>query len=192
MTEQTNPLTRQEPPASPTLKPGHRYLSIIAHVCGENARRLEDWKRNVVGGSQAPVSTHVTVYLAELTERLVAALASERAREALTLPHFEARWGAVRSFRPVTAVEYLHLEEGSASFERAHRALTEVLGPGAAPFPYVPHVTLGHGLSEAQVQKAREIFDALPARERTFVVERLHVYLSEGNSWEQIGILPLY
>ena len=191
MTAQENSSSPTTAPVSPTLKPGHRYLSVIAHVSGENVQRLEEWKRTVVGGAAAPISTHVTVYLAELNESLLAAVQSPQFREALDAPRFEARWGSVHSFRPVTEVEYLNLEAGKAEFERIHRDLVRMLGTGAAPFPYVPHVTLGHGLSEEQVASAREAFDSLPAERRTFTVDRLHCYSYDGQNWEEIGVLPL-
>ena len=191
MTAQENSSSPTTAPVSPTLKPGHRYLSVIAHVSGENVQRLEEWKRTVVGGAAAPISTHVTVYLTELTESLLATVQSPQFREALDTPRFEARWGSVHSFRPVTEVEYLNLEVGRAEFERIHRDLVRMLGTGAAPFPYVPHVTLGHGLSEEQVASARETFDSLPAEQRTFSVDHLHCYSYDGQNWEEIGALPL-
>lgn len=191
MTAQENSSSPSTAPVSPTLKPGHRYLSVIAHVSGENAQRLEEWKRTVVGGAAAPISTHVTVYLAELNESLLEAFQSPKVREALDVPRFEARWGTVHSFRPVTEVEYLNLEAGKAEFEQIHQKLVELFGAGAASFPYVPHVTLGHGLTEAQVANAHKVFDALPAEQRTFTVDHLHYYSYDGQNWEEIGVLPL-
>ena len=191
MTAQENSSSPTTAPVSPTLKPGRRYLSVIAHVSGENVQRLEEWKRAVAGGAVAPISTHVTVYLTELNESLLEAFQSPKVREALDVPRFEARWGTVHSFRPVTEVEYLNLEAGKAEFERIHRDLVRMLGTGAAPFPYVPHVTLGHGLSEEQVASAREAFDSLPAERRTFTVDHLHCYSYDGQNWEEIGVLPL-
>lgn len=191
MTAQENSSSPTKAPVSPTLKPGHRYLSVIAHVSGENAQRLEEWKRTVVGGAAAPISTHVTVYLAELNESLLEAFQSPKVREALDVPRFEARWGTVHSFRPVTEVEYLNLEAGKAEFEQIHQKLVELFGAGAASFPYVPHVTLGHGLTEAQVANAHKVFDALPAEQRTFTVDHLHYYSYDGQIWEEIGVLPL-
>ncbi|WP_314099279.1 2'-5' RNA ligase family protein [Rothia mucilaginosa] len=191
MTAQENSSSPTKAPVSPTLKPGHRYLSVIAHVSGENAQRLEEWKRTVVGGAAAPISTHVTVYLAELNESLLEAFQSPKVREALDVPRFEARWGTVHSFRPVTEVEYLNLEAGKAEFEQIHQKLVELFGAGAASFPYVPHVTLGHGLTEAQVANAHKVFDALPAEQRTFTVDHLHYYSYDGQNWEEIGVLPL-
>ena len=191
MTAQENSSSPTTAPVSPTLKPGRRYLSVIAHVSGENVQRLEEWKRAVAGGAVAPISTHVTVYLTELNESLMAEVQSPQLREALDTPRFEARWGSVHSFRPVTEVEYLNLEAGKAEFERIHRDLVRMLGTGAAPFPYVPHVTLGHGLSEEQVASAREAFDSLPAERRTFTVDHLHCYSYDGQNWEEIGVLPL-
>ena len=55
----------------------------------------------------------------------------------------------------------------------------------------MPHVTLGHGLTEEQVANAREVFDALPAEQRTFTVDHLHCYSYDGQNWEEIGVLPL-
>lgn len=191
MTAQENSSSPTKAPVSPTLKPGHRYLSVIAHVSGENAQRLEEWKRTVVGGAAAPISTHVTVYLAELNESLLEAFQSPKVREALDVPRFEARWGTVHSFRPVTEVEYLNLEAGKAEFEQIHQKLVELFGAGAASFPYVPHVTLGHGLTEAQVANAHKVFDALPAEQRTFTVDHLHCYSYDGQDWEEISVLPL-
>ena len=160
-------------------------------MSGENAQRLEEWKRTVVGGAAAPISTHVTVYLAELNESLLEAFQSPKVREALDVPRFEARWGTVHSFRPVTEVEYLNLEAGKTEFEQIHRKLVDLFGAGAASFPYVPHVTLGHGLTEEQAANAREVFDALPAERRTFTVDHLHYYSYDGQNWEEIGVLPL-
>jgi 2'-5' RNA ligase len=137
------------------------------------------------------MSTHVTVYVAELDDSLLDAVRSPQFSEDLGASRFEARWGSVHSFRPVTEVEYLNLEAGKAEFERIHRDLVRMLGTGAAPFPYVPHVTLGHGLSEEQVASAREAFDSLPAERRTFTVDRLHCYSYDGQNWEEIGVLPL-
>ena len=191
MTAQENSSSPTTAPVSPTLKPGHRYLSVIAHVSGENVQRLEEWKQAVAGGSVAPISTHVTVYMAELTESLLAAVQSPQLRVALDAPRFEARWGSVHSFRPVTEVEYLNLEAGKAEFEQIHQKLVELFGPGAASFPYVPHVTLGHGLTQEQVDHAREVFDALPAEQRTFTVDHLHCYSYDGQNWEEIRVLPL-
>ena len=191
MTAQENSSSPTKAPVSPTLKPGHRYLSVIAHVSGENAQRLEEWKRTVVGGAVAPISTHVTVYLAELNESLLEAFQSPKVREALDVPRFEARWGTVHSFRPVTEVEYLNLEAGKTEFKQIHQKLVDLFGAGAASFPYVPHVTLGHGLTEEQVANARKVFDALPAERRTFTVDHLHCYSYDGQNWEEIGVLPL-
>ena len=191
MTAQENSSSPTTAPVSPTLKPGHRYLSIIAHVSGENVQRLEEWKRAVAGGAAAPISTHVTVYIAELTESLLAAVQSPQFREALDAPRFEARWGSVHSFRPVTEVEYLNLEAGKTEFEQIHQKLVELFGTGAASFPYVPHVTLGQGLTQEQVDHAREVFDALPAEQRTFTVDHLHCYSYDGQDWEEIRVLPL-
>lgn len=191
MTEPREQSSPSEASVSPTLKPGHRYLSIIAHVSGKNAQRLEEWKRETTGVPAASMSTHVTVYVAELDDSLLDAVRSPQFSEDLGASRFEARWGSVHSFRPVTEVEYLNLEVGKAEFERIHRDLVRMLGTGAAPFPYVPHVTLGHGLSEEQVASAREAFDSLPSERRTFTVDRLHCYSYDGQNWEEIGVLPL-
>ena len=182
MTEPREQSSPSEASVSPTLKPGRRYLSIIAHVSGENAQRLEEWKRETTGVPTASMSTHVTVYVAELDDSLLDTVRSPRFSEDLGASRFEARWGSVHSFRPVTEVEYLNLEAGKAEFERIHRDLVRMLGTGAAPFPYVPHVTLGHGLSEEQVASAREAFDSLPAERRTFTVDRLHCYSYDGQN----------
>ena len=191
MTAQENSSSPSTAPVSPTLKPGHRYLSVIAHVSGENVQRLEEWKRTVVAGAASKNSNHHNEYLTELTESLLATVQSPQFREALDTPRFEARWGSVHSFRPVTEVEYLNLEAGKAEFEQIHQKLVELFGAGAASFPYVPHVTLGHGLSEEQVANARKVFDALPAEQRTFTVDHLHCYSYDGQDWEEITVLPL-
>ena len=81
MTAQENSSSPTTAPVSPTLKPGRRYLSVIAHVSGENVQRLEEWKRAVAGGAVAPISTHVTVYLTELNESLMVAVQSPQFRE---------------------------------------------------------------------------------------------------------------
>ena len=179
MTELREQSRPSEASASPTLKPGRRYLSIIAHVSGENAQRLEEWKQKTTGIPVASMSTHVTVYVAELDDFLLDTVCSPRFSEDLGASRLEARWGSVQSFRPVTEVDYLDLEAGKAEFEWIHQKLVQMLGTGAAPFPYV------------QVANAREVFDALPAEQRTFSVDYLHCYSYDGQNWEEIGVLPL-
>lgn len=191
MTEPREQSSPSEASVSPTLKPGRRYLSIIAHVSGENAQRLEEWKWETTGVPAASMSTHVTVYVAELDDSLLDTVRSPQFSEDLGASRFEARWGSVHSFRPVTEVEYLNLEAGKTEFEQIHQKLVELFGAGAASFPYVPHVTLGHGLTEEQVANAHEVFDALPAEQRTFTVDHLHYYSYDGQNWEEIGVLPL-
>lgn len=54
---------------SPTLHPGQRYLSLIAHVNGPLGQRLVDWKKRTGMTLPTDLSNHVTVYVSELTEQ---------------------------------------------------------------------------------------------------------------------------
>ena len=97
MTEPREQSSPSEASVSPTLKPGRRYLSIIAHVSGENAQRLEEWKWETTGVPAASMSTHVTVYVAELDDSLLDAVPSRQFPKTWAPRVSRRRWGSVHS-----------------------------------------------------------------------------------------------
>lgn len=177
---------------SPTLHPGQRYLSMIAHVRGTLAQRLTEWKKDVGIHLPADLSNHVTVYVSELTEQNENDWRSDAlARSLATIGAFQARAGGVCTFRPNSEVEYLGVSQGAETFTRLHHACVQELGQWATPFPYVPHITLGRSLMREQVQQAHRLFDDLTEEERSFTVDTLHVYAYDGADWEPLSTLAL-
>ncbi len=177
---------------SPTLHPGQRYLSLIAHVNGPLGQRLVDWKKRTGMTLPTDLSNHVTVYVSELTEQNENDWRSDALAHSLAaIGTAQARAGGVCTFRPNSEVEYLDIILGADTFTELHGACVQELGQWASPFPYVPHITLGRSLTPDQVRQAHRIFDDLPEQERSFTVDTLHVYAYDGADWEPLGALSL-
>ncbi|MDO5750244.1 MAG: 2'-5' RNA ligase family protein [Rothia sp. (in: high G+C Gram-positive bacteria)] len=179
-----------QPPSSPTLLEGKSYLSLIAHVPAQLSARVLDFKRSV--GLEDPMNAHITVYVGELTDERAQMLSSaEFARSLQQLGTFQTALGAVASFRPVTEIDYLAVTEGFEHFESLRERCIAALGKSASPFPYVPHMTLGNGLSEAQREQLEREFSSLPAQEERFMVRTLHAYAFDGSLWQPLGAIAL-
>lgn len=176
--------------ASPTLKEGQHYLSLIAHVPDPLASRLLRWKREQ--GIAVGLSAHVTVYVGQLSEQVKVGWRSAKLAQALRdTGTIRLQVGGVSTFRPVTEVDYLSINYGADGLHRLHQACVRELGEWATPFPYVPHITLGQNLRLGQVAEAKTVFDALPIAERSFVVDTLHAYTYDGVEWELLGSINL-
>ena len=176
--------------SSPTLQEGKSYLSLITHVPAQLSARVLDFKHSM--GLDDPLNAHITVYVGELTDERAQMLSSaEFACSLQQLGTFETALGALASFRPVTEIDYLAVTEGVKHFERLRERCIAALGKSASPFPYVPHMTLGNGLSEAQRERLEREFSSLPAEEERFMVRTLHAYAFDGSLWQPLGAIAL-
>lgn len=175
--------------SSPTLKPGRGYLSLIAQVPEPLASLVLEWK--LKQGLQA-LSPHITVYVREMDEGVKSGWNSAGLADALrALSPVKVLIGGVKTFRPLTSVDYLAVERGTEDLQALHQVCVNELGQWATPFPYVPHITLAQNLERGQIEHAKTVFENLPVIERSFTVDALHAYSYDGEQWSPLGSIDM-
>jgi 2'-5' RNA ligase len=141
------------------------------------ATELQDYRTGVGDAMAATIPTHITLVpptevdddeLEKIHAHLVAVAADVQA--------FDVHLRGTGTFRPVSPVVFVGLVEGISQFEQLADAVRR--GPLAVDlhFPYHPHVTIAHHLSEQQLDRA---FDELAEFECEFVVEHMGLYVHE-------------
>lgn len=94
------------------------------------------------------------------------------------------------TFRPVSDVVYIQVAQGVSMCERLEKAVRA--GPVRRPldFNYHPHVTVAHGVSEANLDRA---FDELSDYGASFQVTDLHLYELGGDDgiWRPVRTFAL-
>jgi 2'-5' RNA ligase len=148
------------------------------------ATELQDYRTAVGDTTAAMIPTHITlvpptdvdVEQLEKIEDHLAAVADE-------VGSFLVHLRGTGTFRPTSPVVFVSLAEGISQCER----LADVVrrGPLAIDlaFPYHPHVTIAHHLSDEQLDRA---FDELADFECRFEVEDFKLYVHD----EDLGWRP--
>lgn len=153
------------------------------------ATQLEDYRLAIGDPTAVGVPTHITLVppteittpLAEIEEHLEQAAA--------TREPFRVHLRGTGTFRPVSPVVFIGLAEGISQCEQLAAAVRR--GPLAVDlsFPYHPHVTVAHHMSDADLDRA---FDELGTFECVFDVEEFHLYVHQGRTgWKSTRSFPL-
>ncbi|MEX0173219.1 2'-5' RNA ligase family protein [Streptomyces sp. LMG1-1-1.1] len=105
------------------------------------------------------IPTHVTlVPPTEVAEERLPAIEAHLAGVAAEHQPFPVRLKGTGTFRPLSPVVYVKLKEGVASCNRLQHRIRDEAGPLVRDlqFPYHPHVTVAHGISEEGMDRAFE------------------------------------
>lgn len=139
-------------------------VGIVVSVPDPLRTRLARWRRIFGDPLADAVPPHVTLLapatvpayaLPEIEEHLRAVVAAEQV--------FGITLRGSGSFRPVSPVVYAALAAGRAACERLQARIRT--GPLALPlrFPYFPHVTVAHGVTEPVLDAAEHLLADLSA-----------------------------
>lgn len=90
------------------------------------------------------------------------------------LSPFEMRLNGTGTFRPVSPVVYVTVEEGFAHADAVATAVRSTLCAPDAEFPFHPHVTVAHHLDDAALDRAQH---ALSDFDCSFRVDSIYLYL---------------
>lgn len=177
-----------EQKASPTLKQGHSYVSVVAPVPSALCQKISAWNSRF-GEEPATIGNHITLLITEVQD---AATLVDRA-QALDFAQgaIPVELGKPQTFLPATPVTYLPIVRGDEGLKRAHQLLQEKLGESASPFAYVPHLTLSHRLTEEYLEDARIFFESLTTADCSFALEEFKVYSNTAGVWELLTALKL-
>jgi 2'-5' RNA ligase len=148
------------------------------------ATELQDYRTAVGDTTAAMIPTHITlVPPTEVDDEQLEKIEDHLAAVADEVGSFQVHLRGTGTFRPTSPVVFVSLAEGISQCEQ----LAEVVrrGPLAIDlaFPYHPHVTIAHHLSDEQLDRA---FDELADFECEFDVEDFKLYMHD----EDLGWRP--
>ena len=146
------------------------------------ATELQDYRTAVGDTTAAMIPTHITlVPPTEVADDELDGVEGHLASAAQQVGAFCVHLRGTGTFRPTSPVVFVSLVEGISQCEELAAAVRR--GPLAMelPFPYHPHVTIAHHLSDEQLDRA---FEELSDFECEFDVEDFGLYVhDEGRGW---------
>lgn len=165
---------------------GSERVGIVVPIPEPHAAELLA-ERAAVGDPHADVAPHVTLVTGVQVGDWNEVMEHVTAVAAATEP-FRLVLGEADTFRPVTPVVYAAVTDGAQACIELHRALLRGPLTGPPAYPYVPHLTLAHGVDDAtldRVQAARREPWELHA-------DRIAVYGDLGDdAWQLRALVPL-
>ena len=153
------------------------------------ATELQDYRKSVGDVTAAMIPTHITLVPPTEVGDDLATIEEHLATAATTVAAFRVHLRGTGTFRPVSPVVFVTLVEGISQCEQLADAVRR--GPLAVElkFPYHPHVTVAHHLSEEKLEQA---FTDLEEFDGSFHVEEMWMYLHEDASgWKPTRAFPL-
>ena len=148
------------------------------------ASELQDYRTALGDETATLIPTHITlVPPVDLTEDQIDAAEAHLVDVAGAIEGFGIHLRGTGTFRPVSPVVFVSLVEGISQCEALAEQVRQ--GPLAVPlqFPYHPHVTVAHHMSEAVMDRA---FRELAGFDCTFVAAKFQLYRHD----EEIGWRP--
>jgi 2'-5' RNA ligase len=154
------------------------------------ATQLQDYRTAVGDVTAAMIPTHITlVPPTEIGEHDLPEVEKHLEEVATARAAFGVHLRGTGTFRPVSPVVFVTLVKGISECEQL--ALAVRRGPLAVDlhYPYHPHVTVAHHLSDDLLDRA---FDELAGFECEFDVEEFHLYVHEPEiGWRPTREFPL-
>ena len=148
------------------------------------ATELQEYRAAVGDTTAAKIPTHITlVPPTEVDDQQLEQIEKHLAAAADEVYGFLVHLRGTGTFRPTSPVVFVSLAEGISQCEQLAEAVRR--GPLAIDlaFPYHPHVTIAHHLSDEQLDQA---FDELADFECEFDVEDFKLYVHD----EDLGWRP--
>ena len=148
------------------------------------ATELQDYRTAVGDTTAAMIPTHITlVPPTDIAPEVMADIETHLAAATDQVATFGVHLRGTGTFRPTSPVVFVSLAAGISECEQLADAVRS--GPLAMnlPFPFHPHVTIAHHLSDEQLDRA---FDELADFECEFDVEDFKLYVHD----EDLGWRP--
>jgi 2'-5' RNA ligase len=156
-------------------------IGVILSFPPEIAEELGRWRASFGDPLAAAVPAHITLVTTtmtqdwEATRRLVRKVARQQAPFTVTI-------AGTGSFRPVSPVVFLNVEEGFDECVSLHRQLQTGPLERDLPFAYHPHVTVAHDVAPESLDEAEA---ALRDYRASFPVASMGLYEHDDNGiWQ--------
>jgi 2'-5' RNA ligase len=141
------------------------------------ATELQDYRTNVGDAMAATIPTHITLLPpTEVTDEELEVVEGHLAAAASEVAAFEVHLRGTGTFRPVSPVVFVTVVEGISQCEQLAEAVRRGPLEVDLAFPYHPHVTIAHDVTDAQLDQA---FDELADFECEFGVEDFQLYVHD-------------
>jgi 2'-5' RNA ligase len=154
------------------------------------ATQLQDYRTAVGDVTAAMIPTHITlVPPTEIADQDLPEVQKHLEEVATERADFCVHLRGTGTFRPVSPVVFVTLVEGISECEQLAQAVRR--GPLAVDlhYPYHPHVTVAHHLSDELLDRA---FEELADFECEFDVEEFHLYVHDDETgWRPTQEFPL-
>ena len=153
------------------------------------ATELVDYRLRIGDPTAEGVPSHITLIppteLPDGLEEIEAHLAAA----ATEVAPFRVHLRGTGTFRPVSPVVFVNVVEGIGGCEQLAAAVRTGPLAGDTAFPYHPHVTIGHHLEDAALDRA---FRELESFDGSFIVNDFHLYLHDDElGWRIDRSFPL-
>ena len=141
------------------------------------ATELQDY-RTGLDPSAALVPTHITLIPpTDIDDDALTVVEEHLAKVADDGPAFAVHLRGTGTFRPVSPVVFISLVQGISQTEQLAAAVRSGPLDVDVEFPFHPHVTVAHHLTEEQLDRA---FDELAEFECEFEVTSFHLYVHDA------------
>jgi 2'-5' RNA ligase len=141
------------------------------------ATQLQDYRTSLGDTMAATIPTHITlVPPTEVSQDELEKIEAHLTTVASEVPRFQVHLRGTGTFRPVSPVVFVSVVEGISRCEQLADAVRRGPLDVDLRFPYHPHVTIAHHVSERQLDQA---FDELGDFECEFGVEHFGLYVHD-------------
>jgi 2'-5' RNA ligase len=160
---------------------GSRCIGVILGFPPRVAKELQQWRASFGDPMAGIIPAHITLITTTPTLDWDSTLDHVREVARRQSP-FTISISGTGSFRPVSPVVFLNVEEGFGECVKLHEQLQTGPLERDLPFPYHPHVTVAHDVSPESLDAA-EI--ALSDYSTTFTVDSMGLYEHDSNGiWQ--------
>ena len=146
------------------------------------ATQLQDYRTGLGDAMAATIPTHITLMPpTEVSHDDLEKIEANLTTVASEVSSFQVHLRGTGTFRPVSPVVFVSVVEGISRCEQLADAVRRGPLDVDLRFPYHPHVTIAHHLSEQQLDQA---FDELADFECEFVVRHFGLYVhDDARGW---------
>lgn len=172
---------------SPTVRPGQVYAGVVIRLPEPLGRELRDWRASFGDTQAGTVPAHITLMISTRGKDWDELVAHVRDVVSGWEP-FHVEIDGTGTFRPLTPVVYLRIGRGFEECVRLHRELHGDTMRSASPFDFHPHVTLAHGTTEDDLNRAQAMLRTYRAG---FMVDHIDLYeADEHGAWHVRDKVP--
>jgi 2'-5' RNA ligase len=174
----------------PPLAPGQVCLGVTLDLPANLGERLYRAREAFDDPDAKIAPPHITIIPpVAIDGDTVDAVASHVAAVSKDTAPFTVRLHGTGTFRPVSPVVYIVIEDGYDDCVRLEKAVRS--GPLDVPtqFPFHPHVTVAHAVDNATMNRAQLALDGF---DETFTVSSINLcQMSEDEVWHPLDHFPL-